>query len=69
MTTRQKLVQSKLTLLEPGEYFQNVSEACRTSGCSRQHFYDIKTAYESQNLDGLEGEGPSQTVCEEPGGS
>ena len=53
MTTQQKLVQKKLTLLELGEYLQNVSEACRISGCSRQHFYGIKTAYESQGLEGL----------------
>lgn len=53
MTTQQKLVQKKLTLLELWEYLQNVSEACRISGCSRQHFYDIKKAYESQGLEGL----------------
>jgi len=53
MTTQQKLVQKKLSLLELGEYLQNVSEACRIHGCSRQHFYDIKQAYESQGLEGL----------------
>jgi len=53
MTTQQKLVQKKLTLLELWKYLQNVSEACRISGCSRQHFYDIKKAYESQGLEGL----------------
>ncbi len=36
MTTQEKLVQKKLTLLELGEYLQNVSEACRISGCSRR---------------------------------
>jgi hypothetical protein len=30
-----------------------VSEACQIHGCSRQHFYDIKGAYESQDLEGL----------------
>jgi hypothetical protein len=29
MTTQQKLIQKKLSLLELGEYLQNVSEACR----------------------------------------
>ncbi len=52
MTTQQKLVQKKQTLLELGEYLQNASEARRISGCSRQHFYDIKKAYESQDLAG-----------------
>lgn len=53
MTTQQKLVQKKLTLLELGEYLQNVLEACRISDCSRPHFYDIKKAYQSQDLEGL----------------
>jgi len=53
MTTQQKLVNQKLSLLELGEYLKNVSEACRINGCSRQHFYDIKQAYESQGLEGL----------------
>ena len=52
-------------------YLQNVSEACRISDCSRQHFYDIKTAYESQGLEGLKEKGmlrmyggPSWTILE-----
>jgi len=53
MTTQQKLVNQKLSLLELGEYLKNVSEACRINGCSRQHFYDIKQAYASQGLEGL----------------
>jgi transposase InsO family protein len=53
MTTQQKLIQKKLSLLELGEFLNNVSEACRINGCSRQHFYDIKKAYLSQGLDGL----------------
>jgi len=53
MTTQQKLIQKKLSLLELGDFLSNVSEACRIHGCSRQHFYDIKKAYESQGIDGL----------------
>ena len=53
MTTQQKLIQKKLSLLELGEFLNNVSEAYRIHGCSRQHFYDIKIAYLSQGLDGL----------------
>jgi len=53
MTTQQKLIQNKLTLLELGEFLNNVSDACRIHGCSRQHFYDIKKAYLSQGIDGL----------------
>jgi transposase InsO family protein len=53
MTTQQKLIKQKLSLLELGEFLDNVSEACRIHGCSRQHFYDIKKAYESQGIEGL----------------
>jgi transposase InsO family protein len=53
MTTQQKLIQKKLSLLELGDFLSNVSEACRIHGCSRQHFYDIKKAYLSQGIDGL----------------
>jgi len=53
MTTQQKLIQKKLSLLELGEFLNNVSDACRIHGCSRQHFYDIKKAYLSQGIDGL----------------
>jgi transposase InsO family protein len=53
MTTQQKLIKQKLSLLELGEFLDNVSEACRIHGCSRQHFYDINKAYESQGMEGL----------------
>ena len=53
MTTEQKLIKKKLNLLELGEYLKNVSEACRVMGVSRQHFYDIKKAYNEQGLEGL----------------
>ena len=46
MTTQEKLIRSKLSLLELGESLNNVSKACKIHGVSRQHFYDIKKAYE-----------------------
>ncbi len=43
MTTQEKLIRNKLSLLELAEYLQNVSEACKVrSSVSRQHFYDIQ---------------------------
>jgi hypothetical protein len=43
-----------MTLLELGEYLQNVSEACRReSGVSRQHFYDLREAYQSGGIEAL----------------
>lgn len=53
MTTEQKIIRNKMSLLELAEYLKNVSEACRVMGVSRQHFYDIKTAYNEQGLEGL----------------
>lgn len=53
MTTQEKIVRGKLSILELAEYLKNVSQACRINGVSRQHFYDIKKAYEEHGLDGL----------------
>jgi transposase InsO family protein len=53
MTTQDKLVRQKLSLLELGEFLNNVSQACKIHGCSRQHFYDIKQAYAKDGLEGL----------------
>lgn len=53
MTTEQKIIRNKMSLLELAEYLKNVSGACRVMGVSRQHFYDIKTAYNEQGLEGL----------------
>ena len=53
MTTQEKLVRRKLSLLELAEFLKNVSQACKIQGCSRQHFYDIKKSYEENGLEGL----------------
>ena len=53
MTTQDKLIKRKLSLLELAEFLKNVSQACRIHGCSRQHFYDIRKAYEEHGLEGL----------------
>ena len=53
MTTQEKLIKRKLSLLELAEYLKNVSQACKVNGVSRQHFYDIKKAYEEHGLEGL----------------
>ena len=37
MTTQEKLVRRKMSLLELAEYLKSVSEACRVMGVSRQH--------------------------------
>ena len=53
MTTQERIVKNKMSLLELAEYLQNVSEACKVHGVSRQHFYDIKKAYEENGMEGL----------------
>lgn len=53
MTVQERIVKNKMSLIELAEYLQNVSEACKIHGVSRQHFYDIKKAYEEQGIEGL----------------
>lgn len=54
MTREAKAVKAKMSLLELAEYLQSVSEACRVMGVSRQHFYDIKKAYDEGGLEALQ---------------
>jgi transposase InsO family protein len=53
MTTQEKLVNHKLSILELADFLKNVSQACKINGVSRQHFYDIKKAYEENGIEGL----------------
>ncbi|HEX2926060.1 MAG TPA: IS481 family transposase [Ruminiclostridium sp.] len=53
MTVQDRIVKNKMSLLELAEYLQSVSEACKIHGVSRQHFYDIKKAYEAEGIEGL----------------
>lgn len=53
VTRDMKAARSKINLLELAEYLQNVSEACRVMGVSRQHFYDLKRAYAEGGMEAL----------------
>ena len=53
MTTQEKLIKGKLGLLELAAYMQNVSEACKTLGYSRDTFYRVKRRYEEARIEGL----------------
>jgi len=53
MTTQDKLINRKLSLLELADYLKNVSQACKINGVSRQHFYDIQRTYEEHGIEGL----------------
>jgi hypothetical protein len=53
MTTEQKLIRKKLSLIDLAEDLQNVSQARKINGVSRQHFYDIKKAFDEEGMEGL----------------
>ncbi|MBI3582197.1 MAG: helix-turn-helix domain-containing protein [Nitrospinae bacterium] len=53
MTRQQYIIGRKLSILELGKTLGNISDACRKLGVSRQHFYDIKEAIETEGLEGL----------------
>ena len=53
MITQNKLIKKKLSLLGLSKFLHNISEACRINGCSRQHFYDVRLAYEENGIEGL----------------
>jgi transposase InsO family protein len=53
MTTEQKLIKAKLSLLDLGAYLGNVSEACRTLGYSRDTFYRLKKKFDEGGIEAL----------------
>jgi len=53
MNQQQYILNRKLNILELGKKLDNISEACRRLGVSRQHYYDIKSAVQENGIDGL----------------
>jgi len=53
MTTDEKLIKNKMGLLELASYLQNVSEACRVMGYSRDTFYRVRKAYDEGGVEAL----------------
>lgn len=53
MTHDQYIIQRKLSIVELGKTLKNISEACRQSRVSRQHYYDIKQVLREEGVEGL----------------
>ena len=53
MTTKDKAIRRKLSLLELAQEMSNVSRACRIMGYSRQQFYEIRRNYQTYGAEGL----------------
>lgn len=54
MTRQEERVRAKMRLIELAQKFKNISKACRVMGVSRQHFYDIKKAYDYGGIAALQ---------------
>jgi hypothetical protein len=53
MTQQQYIIDRKMNIVELANKLENISEACRNLGVSRQHYYDIKKAIAEDGLEGL----------------
>jgi len=53
MSTREKLIAARISMLALADELQNISRACKVAGISRTHFYEIRKAFEKYGREGL----------------
>jgi hypothetical protein len=46
MSTREKLIHARISMLALADELQSISRACKVAGISWSHFYEIKHAFE-----------------------
>lgn len=54
MSAQDRLIDTKISILQLATELGNISKACKTAGIARSSFYDIKKAYEQFGRAGLE---------------
>jgi hypothetical protein len=69
MTTEQKIIKTKVGLLELGKQLGNVSKACQIMGYSRDSFYRFKELYVDRWGSGAGRDLSPQAVVEKSGGA